>query len=187
MISRENTPGNYAASPDAPPVQLDPTYSYVWDYFRSEERRRQQESWFPAPPPELSVIKKQMLYECFKYPTMHWLLQWDPWVNPRHPARRFIERISRMRVGVDEVKHYLSTNRSSMLNQGISATQGEYGQIPALFSMGLLRRNCAGLGFKHKAVAKQNLALAKTGPASCTTQSFANSLLGMQATCPVGH
>ena len=66
-----------------------------------------------------------------------------------------------MRVGVEEVTHFLSANRSSMLNQGISATQGEYGQTPALFSMGLLRRNCAGLGFKNKAVAKQNLALAK--------------------------
>ena len=65
-----------------------------------------------------------------------------------------------MRVGLDEVKHYLSTNRSSMLNQSISATQGEYGQTPAIFSMGLLRRNSAGLGFKNKAVARQNLALA---------------------------
>ena len=92
-----------------------------------------------------------------------------------------------MRVGVEEVTHFLSANRSSMLNQGISATQGEYGQTPALFSMGILRRNCAGLGFKNKAVAKQNLALAKTGPASDTTRSFANSSLGMRATYPVEH
>ena len=65
-----------------------------------------------------------------------------------------------MRVGAEEVIHFLSTNRSSMLNQGNSATQGQYGQSAALFSMGILRRNCAGLGFKNKALAKQNLALA---------------------------
>ena len=87
-----------------------------------------------------------------------------------------------MRVGVGEVAHFLSTNRSSMLNQGISATQGEYGQTPAIYSMGILRRNCAGLGFKNKALNKQNLALAKTGLALDMTQSFANSLRGMRAT-----
>ena len=150
LISRENTPGNYAASPDAPPVELDPVYDYLWNYFRSEEHRRQQESWFPAPPPEQSEIKKQMLEECFRYPTTHWLLRWDQRVKPKHPAHKLIERISHMRVGVEEVTHFLSANRSSMLNQGISATQGEYGQTPALFSMGILRRNCAGLGLKKK-------------------------------------
>ena len=103
MISRENTPGNYAASPDAPPVELDPVYDYLWNYFRSEEHRRQQESWFPAPPPEQSEIKKQMLEECFRYPTTHWLLRWDQRVKPKHPAHKLIERISHMRVGVEEV------------------------------------------------------------------------------------
>ena len=65
-----------------------------------------------------------------------------------------------MRVGEAEVQHYLSTNRSSMLNQRISATQGEYGTTPAIFSQGVLRRNSAGIGFKNKAVATQELALA---------------------------
>ena len=110
-----------------------------------------------------------------------------PMGKPKHPAHRFIERVSHMRVGVDEVKHYLSTNRSPMLNQGISATHGEYGQTPALFSMGLLRRNSAGLGFKNKAVAKQNLALANNWSSIGYDSIFANSLLGTRATCPVGH
>ena len=65
-----------------------------------------------------------------------------------------------MKVGEAEVQHYLSTNRSSVLNQRISATQGEYGTTPAIFSQGVLRRNSAGIGFKNKAVATQELALA---------------------------
>ena len=93
-------------------------------------------------------------------PENHWLLQWDPWEHPRHPAYKFLERISHMRVGEAEVQHYLSTNRSSVLNQRISATQGEYGTTPAIFSQGVLRRNSAGIGFKNKAVATQELALA---------------------------
>ena len=92
-----------------------------------------------------------------------------------------------MRVGEAEVQHYLSTNRSSMLNQRISATQGEYGQTPAIFSMGLLRRNSAGIGFKNKAVATQKLALASNWSSAGKDSHFANSSLGTRAICPAGQ
>ena len=77
-----------------------------------------------------------------------------------------------MRVGEAEVQHYLSTNRSSMLNQRISATQGEYGQTPSIFSMGLLRRNSAGIGFKNKVVATQKLALASNWSSTGNDSNF---------------
>ena len=82
-----------------------------------------------------------------------------------------------MKVDTEEIVHFLSTNRSAMLNQGNSATQGKYGQSAALFSMGIIRRNCAGLGFKNKVIARQNLALAEnwssTGYKSNVCQLFA--------------
>merc|ERR1712079_743783 len=77
-----------------------------------------------------------------------------------HPAHVFLERISHMDVGRKEVRHYLSPNRSSLLNQRVSASQADFGKTPALYSQSLLRRNSAGIGFKNKAVAKQTLALA---------------------------
>ena len=85
--------------------------------------------------------------------------QWNQMAKPKHPAYTLIERISHMRVGIEEIIHFLSTNRSAMLNQGNSATQGKYGQSAALFSMGVIRRNCAGLGSK-----KQSHSQTKLGP-----------------------
>ena len=67
LITPENTLGNFAASPDARPVKLGPQYDWVWEYFRSEQRKARQDAWFPAKPPEYSVILDEMLYNCFRY------------------------------------------------------------------------------------------------------------------------
>ena len=77
-----------------------------------------------------------------------------------------------MKVDTEEIVHFLSTNRSAMLNQGNSATQGKYGQSAALFSMGIIRRNCAGLGFKNKVIARQNLALAENWSSTGYNSNF---------------
>ena len=117
-----------------------------------------------------------MLDLCFQYQSNRWLMEWDETVHALHPAHIFLERISHMEVGKKEVRHYLSSSRSSLLNQRISASQAEFGTTPALYSQSLLRRNSAGIGFKNKAVAKQKLALAchwaSTGNNAQTCQFF---------------
>ena len=67
FIKPEHTPGNFDASPDARPVKLDPKYDWVWENFRSEQHKAQQDAWFPAKPPEYSVILDEMLNNCYRY------------------------------------------------------------------------------------------------------------------------
>ena len=139
LINAENTPGNIEANPNARPVRLDPRYDWVWQIFRSEQYRAQQEVWFPARPPEYTEIGSEMLTTCFQYKKKHWLLEWDDNKHDRHPVYKSFERISHLKVGQAEIKHYLSTSRSS-------------GHTPASYNQGSLRRNSAGIGSKNQAV-----------------------------------
>ena len=113
FIKPENTLGNAKARP----AELNPTYDYVWDSFRSEQRKRQQEVGFPRKPPEYSVIQDEMLEMCFRYQENHWLLNWDESRHEQHPAHVWIERCSHLAAGESEVQHYLSANRSALMNQ----------------------------------------------------------------------
>ena len=102
-----------------------------------------------------------------------------------HPAHIFLERISHMEIGPKEVQHYLSPNRSAVLNQRVSASQADFGKTPALFSQSLLRRNSAGIGFKNKAVAKQKPALACDWSSTGNNAHCCQFFTWMPVTCSV--
>ena len=105
--------------------------------FRTQQYRVEREIWLPERPPEYSEIGSEMLTTYFQYKKNHWLLVWDDSKHDRHPVYKFIERISHLTVSQAEVRHYLSTSRSS-------------GHTPASYNQVNSRRNFAGLGSKNQ-------------------------------------
>ena len=125
MINTKNTPGSLEINPDARPIRWDPQYDWVWQNFRTIQYRAEREVWLPERPPEYSEIGSEMLTTYFQYKKNHWLLVWGDSKHDRHPVYKFIERISRLTVSQAEVRHYLSTSRSS-------------GRAPASYNRGSL-------------------------------------------------
>ena len=131
----------------ARPIEANPEYFDVGRNFRSIQHEREQQVWWPKPPPTQEVIQEEMLQACFQYQETIGFLNSEK-------AQLWTSRFSHLSVEEKTVQHYLASNRSALLNQSISVSQKQYKETPATLNQSRLRRRTAGIGYRNKAVAK---------------------------------
>ena len=102
----------------------------------------------------------------------------DHWLFKSKNALRLIQKLARKHMTAEDVAHFLSQNRTAMLNQNISVTSKEFENAAAEFSLNLIRRARAGVGFEPNVCSRSKLTKATNGHLKLMRQSSFNCLLG---------
>ena len=95
-------------------------------------------------------IRSNMFGKSFKVKQDHWLFK-------SKNALRLIQNLARKHMTAEDVAHFLAQNRTAMLNQNISVTSKEFEHAAAEFSLNLIRRARAGVGFEPNVCSRSNL------------------------------